>query len=165
MQSVSGTLQVVSDNDSHYRSVLVIASAQEGHRAFGAGRITPQRAAIVDAAARMGTAFTIDDLAVAARGRDANVGVATVYRAVSVMEESGWLERVGERAGSALYARCAAAGHHHHLICTTCGRMEPAECPLGSIASSSTTAGGFVVTDHRVTLYGLCPDCIARPEV
>jgi Fur family ferric uptake transcriptional regulator len=142
----------------------MVSLAHEGYRAFGTGRMTAQRATIVDAAAEMGTAFTVDDLAIAARRRDASVGLATVYRAVSAMEESGWLERVGERAGSALYARCAASGHHHHLICTTCGRMEPAECPLGGIVSSSPTASGFVVTDHRVTLYGLCPDCVAGRE-
>jgi Fur family ferric uptake transcriptional regulator len=126
--------------------------------------MTAQRATIVDAAAQIGTAFTVDDLAVAARGIDASVGLATVYRAVSAMEESGWLERVGERAGSALYARCVASGHHHHLICTTCGRMERAECPLGSVALNSPTAGGFVVTNHQVTLYGLCPDCALGRE-
>lgn len=142
----------------------MIASAHEVHRAFGSGRMTAQRATIVEAAAEIGTAFTVDDLAVAARGRDSSIGVATVYRAVSAMEESGWLERVGERAGSALFARCAAGGHHHHLICTTCGRMEPAECPLEGFADKTETPGGFVVTGHEVTLYGLCPGCIANGE-
>ena len=133
--------------------------------AFGSGRMTIQRAAIVDAADLMARAFTVDDLAVAVRRRDASLGLATVYRAVSAMEASGWLERVGDRAGSALYARCPATGHHHHhLICTGCGRLEPASCPLGTVAEDVATANGFVVTGHDVTLYGLCPACASGGE-
>jgi Fe2+ or Zn2+ uptake regulation protein len=137
-------------------------SAQIGIGAFGSGRVTAQRAAIAEAAAAMGTAFTVEDLATAARGNDPAIGLATVYRAVSAMEESGWLERVGERCGSALYARCEAGGHHHHLICTACGRTEPADCPLQGGSANLETASGFVVTGHEVTLYGLCPDCSDR---
>jgi Fur family ferric uptake transcriptional regulator len=139
------------------------AGSQE-RPAFGSGRMTSQRATIVAAVAQLDSAFTVDDLASAARSRDSSVGVATVYRAVAAMEKSGWLERVGERGGCALFARCAADGHHHHVICTTCGRMEPAECPLGDGLSAGKTAGGFVVTGHEVTLYGLCPGCLADGE-
>lgn len=127
---------------------------------FGSGRMTAQREIIVETASQMGAAFTVDDLAVAARGRDASIGVATVYRAVAALEETGWLERVGDRGGSALFARCAAGDrHHHHLICTTCGRVEPADCPIDTTGSQGTPEG-FVITGHEVTLYGLCPDCV-----
>jgi Fur family transcriptional regulator, ferric uptake regulator len=139
------------------------AGAMARH-AFGSGRMTSQRATIVAAVTELDAAFTVDDLASAARSLDASVGVATVYRAVAAMEQSGWLERVGERGGSALFARCAAAGHHHHVICTACGRTEAAECPLGDAISADKTAGGFVVTGHEVTLYGLCPGCLAEGE-
>ena len=128
---------------------------------FGSGRMTAQREVIVQSATQMGCAFTVDDLAIAARDRDASIGVATVYRAVSALEETGWLERVGDRDGSALFARCAAGDrHHHHLICTTCGRVEPAECPIEA-ATPQGALEGFVITGHEVTLYGLCPDCVS----
>lgn len=127
---------------------------------FGAGRMTTQRSTIMAVAETMRGAFTVDALAVSARAEDPAIGVATVYRAVAAMEASGWLERVGERAGSALYARCpAGTHHHHHLICTGCGRLEAADCPLESVSASARTQSGFVLTGHEVTLYGLCPDC------
>ena len=135
-----------------------------GRQVFGTGRVTSQRATIAAAASELGTAFTVDDLSSVARARDGSLGVATVYRAVAAMEESGWLERVGERSGCTLYARCVVDGHHHHVICTACGRMEPAECPVADFVSAANTPGGFVVTDHDVTLYGLCPDCRTGTE-
>lgn len=131
--------------------------------AFGEGRMTPQRALIAETAAAMPGAFSVDQLGERVRHLDRSIGVATVYRAVSAMEATGWLERVGERAGSILYARCTAGGrHHHHLVCTGCGRVEPAECPLGDAASDAAGTTGFVVTSHEVTLYGLCPACLAK---
>lgn len=132
------------------------ASAVVG--AYGSGRVTPQRASIAACADRLPGAFTVDKLAACARGADASLGTATVYRAVAAMEASGWLERVGERGGSALFARCGAGGHHHHVVCDGCGRVAVAECP---VAVTPGDAAGFVVTRHEVTLYGLCPTCAA----
>jgi Fur family ferric uptake transcriptional regulator len=144
---------------------VVSSSGSRVSGAFGSGRVTTQRETIAEVTAEMGGAFTVDDLAVAVRAKDEAVGLATVYRAVSAMERSGFIERVGVRTGSALYARCPAGGHHHHLICTGCGRLEPADCPLKALSAATETASGFVVTGHDVTLYGLCPSCASESRV
>ncbi len=73
------------------------------------------------------------------------------------MEASGWLTRVGESAGNVLYARCEGLGHHHHAVCTECGRVEHTPCPVG--VSPEAVPSGFTVTSHELTLYGLCPTC------
>jgi Fe2+ or Zn2+ uptake regulation protein len=76
------------------------------------------------------------------------------------MEESGHIERVGTRDGSALYARCSTMSHHHHIVCDGCGRVAHAECPV-VFEDSDARPDGFVITRHEVTLYGLCPSCVA----
>ena len=133
---------------------------------YGSGRMTPQRRCIAQTAAEMRGAFSVEELAACVRSRDGTVGVATVYRAVTALLASGWLERVGERDGSALFARCQAGGyHHHHVICDGCGRIEATPCPVAAPAAGSDgspEAGGFLVTRHEVTLYGLCPACAAE---
>lgn len=127
--------------------------------AFGTGRVTPQRRLVAETAASMPGAFSVDELAGVVRATDAAAGVATVYRAVSAMLASGWLERVGERDGSALFARChAGAHHHHHVVCDSCGRIEATACP---VVMEPRSSDGFVITRHEVTLYGLCPQCAA----
>jgi len=127
--------------------------------AYGTGRFTRPRRTIAETACAMNGAFTVDELAERVRTRDAGAGsTATVYRAVGAMERSGFLERVGTRDGSTLYARCGTAPHHHHVVCMGCGRIAHAECPLESKATTDRT-DGFVITSHEVTLYGLCPAC------
>jgi len=128
-------------------------------RPYGTGRMTPQRRLVAEVADGWSGAFTIDELATAVRARDRAASMATVYRCVAALAENGWLERVGERGGSSLFARCSAGGHHHHhVVCDGCGRVETAECPLAPRADTGV-ADGFVITRHEVTLYGLCPDC------
>lgn len=132
--------------------------------AYGAGRVTPQRRLVAQVAADMQGAFSVEDLAAAVRTRDAATGVATVYRAVTAMLTSGWLERVGERDGSALFVRChAGTHHHHHVVCDGCGRVEATACPV-DVAPMDRTHRGFVITRHEVTLYGLCPECVAEND-
>ena len=87
------------------------------------------------------------------------MAAATVYRAVAALNESGWLQRVGERNGGALYVRCTGGSHHHHLICTECGRVARTSCPLDDSATSWTREPGFRITHHDVTLYGVCSEC------
>jgi Fur family ferric uptake transcriptional regulator len=133
--------------------------------AFGSARMSAQRRLLSATAEEMPGAFTIEELSSAAVARGASAGTATVYRAVAAMEASGWLERVGERDGSALFARCGAGSHHHHhVVCDGCGRIAATECPVAEQVIASAQTNGFVVTRHEVTLYGLCPDCARSGE-
>ena len=136
-------------------------SAATQHRPpYGDARTSEARALIATAADTFGAAFTVDDLATAVRELRPSTGVATVYRAVAAMEASGFLERVGERAGTALYARCRAGGsHHHHVVCTGCGLTVATECPIGEAVTGAAAQAGFTVTGHEVRIYGLCRDC------
>lgn len=127
----------------------------EDRAPYGRGRVSPQRAAIAEAVAMLDGAFTVDELAGRARDVEPGLGTATVYRAVAAMVASGHLEAVGERGGRALFASCGADDHHHHAVCTACGRVEATACAVESLAPP----GGFRVTHHEVTLYGLCGAC------
>lgn len=139
-------------------------TANDFARAFGDGRVTPQRLLIAEQTGALPGAFTIDDLASAVRRADPTLGAATVYRAVAAMAASGWLERVGERDGSALFARCdVGGGHHHHVVCDACGRVAATKCPVALDGAAGARDDGFVITRHEVTLYGLCPECADKP--
>ena len=133
--------------------------------AYGSSRMTPQRCTIAEAAASMDGAFNVEALARASRARDQAIGTATVYRAVAALLASGWLERVGDRDGCALFAHCPTHehDHHHHVVCDGCGRIEITDCPVAEVRGDSA-ADGFIITRHEVTFYGLCPECAERDE-
>ena len=129
-----------------------------GRAAFGSARVSAQRLTIARVAdAKVHQAFTIDELADDVGRADPSVGLATVYRAVAAMEAAGFIEALGTRDGATLYARCAHAGHHHHLMCTGCGAVTDVECTVDTGAAGGQA--GFEVTGHRLVLYGLCGCC------
>ena len=129
--------------------------------AYGSGRTSAQRRVIARVADDSPRAFTAEDLAAAVRAEQEGIGLATVYRAVAAMERAGYLEAVGSRNGAVLYARCRHAGHHHHVVCTGCGLVSDTECPVA--LQPAPMPGGFTVTGHALTLFGLCPACQGSP--
>ncbi|MGH7912200.1 MAG: transcriptional repressor, partial [Candidatus Dormibacteraceae bacterium] len=56
-------------------------------------------------------------------------------------------------------------GHHHHLVCAQCGRVEDIDPPaalehaLGEAVREVARRQGYQITEHRLDLEGLCPDC------
>lgn len=148
----------MSASHSHESSPRAGSSLLE--RAYGTSRRSPQRERIARSADAVRGAFSVDELLESVRAEDPGIGPATVYRAVACMVEHGFLEQVGERAGRALYLRCADHGHHHHLVCTGCGTVAQAPCPLDDAAIEAASAQGFVITHHEVSVYGLCADCL-----
>ena len=50
-----------------------------------------------------------------------SIGLATVYRALTDLTESGDADSLQSKDGSVLYRACTPA-HHHHLICRDCGK-------------------------------------------
>ncbi|MBS3957102.1 MAG: transcriptional repressor [Clostridiales bacterium] len=123
--------------------------------------MTRQRTAVLEAAVEIGRAFTVEDLAAHLRRRGSGAGLATVYRAVAALVDAGTIARVGERGGSALWVHCAVPGHHHHLVCTECGRVAHSTCELGETTAAAATAAGFSITGHDLTLWGVCAECAA----
>ncbi|MHB9002439.1 MAG: Fur family transcriptional regulator [Coriobacteriia bacterium] len=137
---------------------------------YGDARVSAARRDIARAVETLGRAFTVEELGVALKRLDTPVALATIYRAVAAMEHTGALARVGEHEGTTLYAACGpqwpcgqAEDHHHHLVCTGCGAVEPVSCPVDD--GTVTAAGdlGFVITRHEVRLYGMCRRCLTDP--
>lgn len=142
-----------------------IAGTDRARELFGDGRLSRQRRVIADCVDDIGRAFSVDELADAARARTSGIATATVYRAVGAMVDSGSLRLVGRSEGAALYFACGVRDeHHHHAVCERCGTVLRVECPLGETTLERLAAEGLTVTRHEVRLYGLCEDCAARGD-
>lgn len=95
----------------------------------------------------------------AGRNHIARLGIATVYRTINSLVDSGWLVPVELPGESARYEKAGSA-HHHHFRCRTCTRVfEIPGCP-GEL--NDITPAGFHLEGHDVVLYGKCALC-ARP--
>jgi Fur family ferric uptake transcriptional regulator len=99
----------------------------------------------------------IEDELRAREGR--RVGRASIYRVVDELVTLGLLTRVDVGDGVARYEP-QRPGHHHHLVCDGCGRLEPFEDDaLERAIHHLAERVAFDVSDHDVTLHGECETC------
>ncbi len=134
---------------------LVQALDRGGHRLTG-----PRRAVAELVAARDGH-FTAADLVADARRRHPGIGRATIFRALDLFATLGLVERVDLPGGDHAYVACDPV-HHHHAICTGCGRsLDVDDFGLTRVLSEIGRRSGFRVVDHRLEIFGLCAACQA----
>lgn len=95
------------------------------------------------------------------RGQSAVEGLslATVYRTLKLLVESGDVRAVELPGEPARYEPRVSGRHHHYFRCDSCGRVfEVQGCP-GKL--ESLLPGGFTLSGHEVVLYGRCAECAA----
>ncbi|MFS3128815.1 Fur family transcriptional regulator [Nocardioides sp. Bht2] len=87
------------------------------------------------------------------------VGLATVYRTLQLMAESGDLDVLRTEDGEAAYRRCSAT-HHHHLVCRACGATVEIEGPaVERWAEAISAEHGYTAISHTLELFGTCANC------
>jgi Fe2+ or Zn2+ uptake regulation protein len=123
--------------------------------------VTEPRRVVAEMVADRDSHFTANDLVGEAKRARLGVGRATVFRALELFEQLGLVERLDLPNGDHAYVVCQPS-HHHHVICTGCGRSaEVGDLGISSIAGEVESQTGFTIDSHRIELYGLCPECRA----
>jgi Fur family transcriptional regulator, ferric uptake regulator len=121
-------------------------------------RKTKQRDAVRAVLANAERPLSIDEVLKSASKRVDGLGVATVYRAVALLLDDGWIEAVEIPGEPARYER-SDKGHHHHFQCEKCDRAFDINGCLDNLRKLAPPK--FRVKEHSLTLYGLCAACAA----
>jgi Fur family transcriptional regulator, ferric uptake regulator len=94
------------------------------------------------------------------RQQGARVGLATVYRTLDLLVESGLVRAHEFGEGFKRYEPTTAQAHHEHLICERCGRvLEFAHERLERMLPVLADEHGFQHRRHRIEIYGVCRSC------
>jgi Fur family ferric uptake transcriptional regulator len=87
------------------------------------------------------------------------VGLTTVYRTLQAMTEAGELDALRTAEGETAYRRCST-GHHHHLVCRSCGRTVEVSGPaVENWANAVAEQHGFRDVSHDLEIFGTCASC------
>lgn len=124
-------------------------------------RQTRQRDAILRVIAEADGPLSVPEIHDLARRDHAAIGLATIYRTLKLLQEGGQIQSVILPSGESRF-EAAHQGHHEHFQCRDCQHVFDLHvCPL-QLPRNTVLGGGFVVEDHELTLYGLCPDCAPK---
>ncbi|WP_420433200.1 Fur family transcriptional regulator [Candidatus Poriferisocius sp.] len=130
--------------------------AQQGHR------YTSGRQDLVEVLALTGQPVTLPDIVAA----DPKLAQSSAYRNLDVLVRCGVIRRI-KAGGDHAYFELAEPllGHHHHLICISCGSIEDihfdseVEHMVDKSLSEIAAQTGFTPTQHSLDLHGHCADC------
>lgn len=125
-------------------------------------RNTWQREAVRAALAEARGFVSAQQLHQALRDSGSTIGLATVYRALGGLTETGEADSLQSPEGENLFRSCSMTGHHHHLICRNCGHT--VELSATGVEEWTQRVGaehGFSEIEHVVDLFGLCENCRA----
>ncbi len=136
-----------------------------GRLAVRGERYTRTRRRLVDILARAGMPLTLQDIV---RGRT-DLPASSAYRNLAWLEDAGLIRRVASEDGFGRYELSEElTGHHHHLLCSGCGRVEDVDIPsdverrLDRTLDRLARRARFARVSHRLDLIGLCRECAAR---
>jgi Fur family ferric uptake transcriptional regulator len=137
-------------------------SAARFERLVGTGvRPTRQRLLVLETLAAEPHDATAQEIHARLRAHGERIGLATVYRALAVLKDRDVIDELAHRAGESCYRLCSP-GHHHHLVCSSCHRVEELEeCEIGAWVAKASRSHGFHPASHTVEVVGLCADCAA----
>lgn len=90
---------------------------------------------------------------------DLNTGIATVYRTLSLLEDSEMVTSLSFGAQGKKY-ELGAKDHHDHIICTKCGLIsEFVDDEIEARQKKIAEELGFLMQEHSMQIYGVCNPC------
>ena len=123
-------------------------------------KLTPQRHAILKAIAASYHHQTPATICQRAQTLNPSVSLVTVYRTLDILTELKLVCEVHRDGNSRSYLMRRPEEHHHHLVCSGCGRVvDFSDCDLKGLEANLSHRTGFVIETHYLEFQGRCPEC------
>jgi Fur family ferric uptake transcriptional regulator len=124
-------------------------------------RVSVPRSAVVETLADLGCSVTAKEIADSLHERGQDIGVASIYRTLELLDRLRLTRRVDQAEGVARYEPIDPSGeHHHHIVCDTCGEVSAFEdSDLERAIERLASRVDYAIDAHDVTLRGECPTC------
>jgi Fur family ferric uptake transcriptional regulator len=123
-------------------------------------RYTQQRDILIEELSLNKGHFTADEFYEIIKTKYPEIGKATVYRTIKLLDEAKLTSKIEFGDGHIRYELCTGKEHHDHLICKRCKKsVEVIDPMIESLQKKLARSYGFELTGHRLYLFGICEDC------
>ncbi len=94
------------------------------------------------------------------KGLKTEVDLSTLYRTLELFEQKELIRKTELKEPLQNIYEYNQDLHSHHIICTQCKKVELIEdCPLHEYEAQVEKSSGYIVQEHQLNLYGICPQC------
>lgn len=132
-------------------------------------RMTAGREAILDVLSQADEHLSAEDIYMKIHPVNPAIGLTSVYRTLDILVNIGMVHKFDfghRRARYELAEDPKGKRHHHHLVCTGCGRViDYTDFIDEEVALLKKTEEGlskkynFRIDNHLIQFYGLCDAC------
>ena len=123
-------------------------------------KLTPQRHTVLNVIASSHDHLTPESIYEKSLLEDPDIGKVTVYRTLAILNKLNLVCRVHSEDGCQSYMMRRPVEHHHHLICSGCGKVvDFTNCSLDGLEKKLSQESGFAINGHLLEFQGLCRDC------
>lgn len=89
-----------------------------------------------------------------------SIGIATIYRTLKLLRESGLCRELKLDDGTTRYEHLYEHDHHDHLICIECGSLtEIFDREIEKLQAKLARKNSFRIKSHKLEIYGVCKNC------
>lgn len=134
-------------------SDILLKLKTDGHR------ITPIREKIIDLLSKSSSPRSAPELQESFLISKIKVNKTTIYRELDFLLQKTLINEVEFGDGKKRYE--LNNGHHHHLICLNCNRIEDVdlETDLSKEQAKIEKETGFKIKSHSLEFFGYCKNC------
>jgi Fur family ferric uptake transcriptional regulator len=127
------------------------------HRGY---KITPQRRSIIHAIMAAREHLTPAAIHEKVHLEHPSIGLVTIYRTLEILAELGLICETHAGGSCRSYLMRRPAEHHHHLICSDCGKViDFTDCGLGELERKLAAENRFKINGHLLEFLGQCREC------
>ncbi|OGO20385.1 MAG: transcriptional repressor [Chloroflexi bacterium RBG_16_50_11] len=121
-------------------------------------KLTPQRMLIVDVIHDTQAHLTAEEIIGSVQSRMPGVNKSTIYRTLELLEKAGCVYK--SELDSGFVYHHAEEGHHHHLVCSRCGKtINCAENLFAPVERIIMEKYKFLADFKHVIIHGICGEC------
>ena len=123
-------------------------------------RITRTRKAVLEILITGAKPLSADDLIKNLAKKKLHPNKTTIYRELDSLRAGGFIKEIQLGTGRRMY-EITSLGHHHHLICTKCEKIEDIsiEDNMDGYEKKIMRKTSFKVFNHSLEFFGLCATC------
>jgi len=129
-------------------------------------KYTPERKEIIEAIVELQNHFNAEDIYQQIRKQKSNVSLATIYRTIPLLIDSGLIIETLHCRDKVLYEKIYNKRHHDHLVCINCGKIiEFYNEDVVKLQDEICNEYHFVATEHRLGIKGYCKECQDKLDI
>jgi len=123
-------------------------------------KISGQKLKILDSFLSSKKHITAEELYGIIKKKHKSIGIATVYRTLKLLCDSGICRILKLDDGVTRYEALYGHEHHDHLICANCGKVvEVYDKKIEELQLKIAKKHHFILKNHRLDMYGICSEC------